>query len=79
MTPDKEHYAGGYLYNFGDARPLSDEEMFSQLELYRRLWRENRIRGVIVCTNAVMGMGLAAERILRDYLEKYGATRRTDA
>ena len=79
MTPGKEHYAGCYLYNFGDACPLSDEEMLSQLELYRRMWRENRIRGVIVCTNAVMGMDLAAEKILRDYLAKYGDTQKKNA
>jgi len=79
MTPDKTHYAGCYLYNFGDACPLSDEEMVSQLELYRRLWCEGRIRGVIVCTNAVMGMGLNAEKILRNYLAKYGDTERRDA
>ena len=70
---------GRARYNFGDMRPLADEEMLSQLDLYRRLWRKKRIRGVIVCTNAVMGMGLAAEKILRDYLQEYGGTPREDS
>lgn len=77
MTPGKQHYAGCYLYNYGDFRPLTDEEMYFQLELYKRLWLEREIDGIIVCSNTLVGTGLKAPEILRSWLKTNGEQTRS--
>ncbi len=72
MTPGKKHYAGCYLYNYGDIRPITAEEMEFQLELYRKRMMEQKIQGVIVCSNNVVDIGLEAPEILRKWLVRHG-------
>jgi len=72
MAPSKERYAGCYLYNYGDKRPLSDEEMLGQLEIYRRLWLDRTIDGVVCCANTAVGTGLRSPDILREHIARYG-------
>ncbi len=72
MTPGKQHYAGCYLYNYGDCRPLSVDEMQSQLSLYRELLLSGKIQGVIVCSNTVADVGLEAVEYFRKWLREHG-------
>jgi len=72
MTPGKKHYAGCYLYNYGDCFPISDAEMDFQLELYKRFWLAGKIDGVIVCSNNIVGTGLKSPEILRNWLKLNG-------
>lgn len=73
-TPDKKHYAGCYLYNYGDDRELTREEMEKQLHLYLELWKNNRIDGVIICSNAVADLGFESVDIYLEFMKKYGDT-----
>jgi hypothetical protein len=72
MTPGKEHYAGCYLYNYGDTCPLTLEEMKFQMDLYYRFLREGKIKGVIVCSNTIADTGLEAPEYLRQWMIGHG-------
>jgi len=72
VAPRKERFAGCYIYNYGDVRPITLEEMEFQLTLYRTLIRNGDLHGVIVCSNTVVDIGLEAPEYLKRFLEKYG-------
>ena len=72
MTPGKQHYAGCYIFNYGDCRPVTVEEMKFQLELYRKMLLSGKIQGVIVCANTVADVGLEAPEYLRQWLAQHG-------
>ncbi|MBR7121293.1 MAG: hypothetical protein IKC94_03525 [Lentisphaeria bacterium] len=71
MTPGKKHFAGCYLYNYGDCRELTDDEMLFQLELYCRLWKEKQIDGVVVCSNNLVDTGIRAVEIFREFMQTH--------
>ena len=75
-VPNKKCYAGCYLYNYGDDRQLTAEEMSTQLHLYLDLWKKHKIEGIIVCSNAVADLGFEAVDIYLDFMRKYGKTAR---
>lgn len=68
MTPGKKHLAGCYLYNYGDCRELTDEEMRNQLELYYRFYQEGKIDGVIICSNNIADTGIRSVEIFREFM-----------
>ena len=72
LTPSKEHLAGCYLYNYGDSRPLTRDEMAFQLEIYYRFLKEGRIQGVIACANTVVDVELEAVDYFRNWLKEHG-------
>ena len=72
MTPGKEHYAGCYLYSYGDFRPLTLEEMKFQMELYYRFLKAGKIKGVIVCSNTIADTGLEAPEYFRQWMLEHG-------
>ena len=72
MTPGKEHYAGCYLYSYGDCKPLTSDEMKFQLDLYYRFLLEDRIKGVIVCSNTIADTGLEAPEYFRKWMFEHG-------
>lgn len=73
MTPTKEHYAGCYLFNYGDNRLITPEEMTFQLDLYHRFMREGKIQGVIVCSNTVADCCTESVDIFRKWMDKHGS------
>lgn len=68
----KDVYAGCYLFDYGDNRPMDAEVMERYLEKCRQLLHEGMIKGVIVCSNCVLGIGLEAEECLIRWLEAHG-------
>ena len=73
LSPGKKHYAGCYLYNYGDCRELTDDEMNFQLDLYLKLWREKKIDGIIVCSNNIVDVGINAPEIFRKWVIEHGS------
>ena len=71
MTPGKKHFAGCYLYNYGDCRELTDGEMRNQLELYYRFYQENKIDGVVVCSNNIADTGVKSVEIFRKFMAEH--------
>ena len=76
MTPGKKHYAGCYLYNYGDCCELTDDEMNFQLDLYLKFWKEKKIDGIIVCSNNIADTGVHAVDIFRDWNARHGGETR---
>ena len=76
MTPGKKHYAGCYLYNYGDCREMTDDEMNFQLELYLKLWKRKSIDGIIVCSNTIADTGVHAVDIFREWNHSHGEEQR---
>lgn len=72
MTPGKEHYAGCYLFNYGDSCPMTLDEMKFQMDLYYKFLKEKKIQGVIVCSNNIADTGLEAPEYLRQWLAEHG-------
>lgn len=71
LTPGKRHFAGCYLYNFGDCRPLTAAEMNGQLAVYYDYLRSGRIEGVIVCANTVADVPLEAVDCFRAWFRQH--------
>ncbi len=71
-TPAQRRLAGCYIYNFGDACPMTAAEIASQLELYRDYLHRGLLHGVMVCSNTVADLGLEAPEYLRQWLERHG-------
>ena len=72
MTPGKQHYAGCYLYNYGDCREITDSEMEFQLDLYLKFWKQKKIDGIIVCANTIADTGVHAVDLFRQWNADHG-------
>ena len=75
-TPGKKHYAGCYLYNYGDCCKMTDDEMRSQLDLYLEFWRKKQIDGIIVCSSNLADTGIRAVDIFREWNQIHGGESR---
>ncbi len=75
MTPGKKHYAGCYLFNYGENKETTAEEMQTQLDLYLKLLRGGTIDGVVVCSNTVADSGVAAVEVFRSWMREHGGER----
>ena len=51
---------------------MTAEEMSYQVDLYRRMLREGRIDGIIVCSNCIADLGIEAVEYMRRYIEEHG-------
>ena len=74
MTPEKEHFAGCYLWNYGDQRELTVEEMAFQLDVCYRMMKSGKLDGVVVCGNNVADLGFPAV----EYFRKWFAAHRDE-
>jgi len=70
MFPDKRKMLGVYIYDFPNHRSVPLELMEHQCNIALKLLKEHRIEGIIIETNAVMGMGFESELFLRDWIKK---------
>ena len=71
-TPTKRHLAGCYLWNYGEQRPLSVDDMRSQCETYHDWIRRGWIEGVVFCSNCILDIGLDTVEWTRGWIEDVG-------
>ncbi len=62
---------GCYMWNYGEACPLTREEMEWQLSLYERLVKEGVSEGIIVCSNCIADLGIENVRLTRDWIKAH--------
>ena len=68
-TPGKRHFAGCYLWNYGERKPLAIEQMKFQLERYLHWIKQGSIEGIIFCSNAtVPDVGLDTAEYTRKWI-----------
>ena len=63
---------GIYLWDFSAGAPLDDKLMEYQLELAHEMLSDGTIYGVTICASCIMGLGIKAEKIFANWLEKHG-------
>ena len=59
-TDGQKRMIGCYLYNFGEMRPATPQNVRNQLDKDLSLMRDGQIQGIILHTNAIGGLGFAA-------------------
>ncbi|MBE6689560.1 MAG: hypothetical protein E7588_09880 [Ruminococcaceae bacterium] len=65
-------------YSGDNNRPMKPELFEKQLSCYFELLKENKICGVILCSGTLGDAPLATNRILKEYINRYGDTEITD-
>jgi hypothetical protein len=71
LAPDKRVMAGCYMWNYGEHKPLTAEEMREQVELYYRLLKEKKIDGIIVCSNCIADLNIENVAYMRDFINAH--------
>ena len=74
ITKGKKRMLGVYLYDYLDDKTQQmDIKLFeTQLSKYFNLLRENKIDGIIFCSNTVGDAPLETNKLLKEYVKKYG-------
>lgn len=67
-------YAGCYMWDYGDCRPLALEQMKYQLDVYYRWLTDGEVDGIIICSNCIADLGLDTVEYTRNWINKYGDT-----
>ncbi len=71
LAPNKRLMAGCYMWNYGETKPLTLEEMQFQTDLYLKLLKNKTIDGIIVCSNCIMDLGIEAVEWMRKWIEEH--------
>jgi len=73
LTYDKPVMLGVYLWDYANGKKQMDSVLFEkQLSYYFDLLREKKIEGIIFCSSTIGDAELETNRILKEYIEKYG-------
>lgn len=74
ITKGKKKMLGIYLYDYLDdkTQPMDIKLFEMQLSKYFDLLRENKIDGIIFCSNTVGDAPLETNKLLKEYIAKYG-------
>ena len=72
MLPDTPLYAGCYMWDYGDRKPLPLSAMKRQLADYRQALLQGEIKGVILCSNCIADIGLDTVEYTRTWLQTHG-------
>lgn len=69
-TPNKRRLAGCYMWNYGERKPLTNDQMRFQLERYQH-WIENGdLEGIVFCSNCIADIGLEAVELTREWIAR---------
>lgn len=71
LAPNKKVMAGCYMWNYGERKPLTIEQMQMQTDLYLRLLKEKKIEGIIVCSNCIADLGIEAVAWMRNWIREH--------
>lgn len=74
ITKNKKKMLGIYLYDYLDdkTQPMDIKLFEKQLSKYFELLKENKIDGIIFCSNTVGDAPLETNQMLKEYIAKYG-------
>lgn len=70
--PEKKYYAGCYVWDYGNARPLPRQWMETQLDTYYRWMKSGEIDGVIFCSNCVADLGIENYDLAKQWIAEHG-------
>ncbi len=74
IAQNKKKMLGIYLYDYLDdkTQPMDIKLFEQQLSKYFELLKENKIDGIIFCSNTVGDAPLETNQMLKEYIAKYG-------
>jgi len=72
LTPDKHRLAGLYMWNYGEEKPLTREQMDLQFDKYYKMLRNGKIEGIILCSNCIADIGIEAVEWTRQWIREVG-------
>ena len=69
---DKPLYAGVYMWDYGNCKPIPDDVMKTQLDTVYKLIMNKSIDGMILCSNCIADIGLSSVDITRKWIDLHG-------
>jgi hypothetical protein len=67
-TKGKRRFAGCYMWNYGESKPLTMEQMKYQLDRYYDWLKKGDIEGIIFCSNCIADIGLDTVEYTRKWI-----------
>ena len=71
-NPDKRFYCGCYLWDYGNGKPYTREEMQHQLDVYYKYIKAGKLTGIIICSNCCADLGLDTVPQMLSWLKEHG-------
>ena len=71
MLPDKRIMAGCYLWNYGEQRPLTLEQMQEQCDVYLEYLKKGYIDGIIVCSNCIADLEIETVDWMKNWIQEH--------
>lgn len=72
LSPGQKHLGGLYLYDYGNSREIAPELLKKQCALYADYLKSGKLQGIIICSNCIADIGLAAADYVRDWVKEVG-------
>lgn len=72
LTPGKRRLAGLYMWNYGEEKPLTREQMDIQFDRYYKMMKNRTIEGVVLCSNCIADIGIEAVEWTKQWLDEIG-------
>ena len=71
-NPGKRFYCGCYMWDYGNAKPLTPELMQHQLDVYYKYMKSGKLEGIIICSNCISDIGLPTVKQMQDFIKLHG-------
>jgi len=71
-APDKRILLGFYIFNYGEWKEMTREQVAWQMERYTQLIRSGEAEGMILLSNCVADLGFEGVEYVREYLLQHG-------
>ena len=72
-NPGKRFYCGCYLWDYGNGKALTFEQMQHQLDVCYKFIRNGQLAGMIICSNCCADVGLETVPQLLAWLKEHGS------
>ena len=72
LSPGQKHLGGLYLYDYGNSTELLPEQLKAQCDLYADYLKSGKLQGIIICSNCIADIGLAASDYVRSWVQEIG-------
>lgn len=72
VVPDKRVLLGIYMWDFGNAKPITNEMMKHQCEVGLRLFKEKQIEGMIFHCTPLCGLDLETVEFAKKWIAQHG-------
>jgi hypothetical protein len=72
MSPGKRVLAGCYMWDYGNKKPLTIEQMEYQCAIYKDYMLKGKIEGIIFCSHVIADLGIEACDWTRQWIKQVG-------